>query len=85
MFLDFDGRTQTAPDINTRGMLVTDATGGVTRYFMDPYLPLTGSSPGAAAPAIATPEFAPGIAALATLPLAALAVRFRVRRRRAAG
>ena len=79
MFLDFDGRTQTAPDINTRGMLVSDATGGVTRYFMDPYLPPDRQL------AMATPEFAPGIAALATLPLAALAVRFRVRRRRAAG
>jgi hypothetical protein len=84
VFMDFDGRAQAAPDINTRGMLVTDATGGVTRYFMDPYLPLTGSSPGAAAPAVVTPEFAPGIAAVATLLLAVVAVRFRVRTRRAA-
>jgi hypothetical protein len=46
--MDFDGRTQAAPDINTRGMLVLDGTGGVSRYYMDPYAVLGGSGPGPA-------------------------------------
>ena len=48
MFMDFDGRSQSAPDINTRGMLVTGPHGSVVRYFLDPYAVLSGSPPGAA-------------------------------------
>jgi hypothetical protein len=48
MFMDFDGRAQSAPDINTRGMIVAGPHGKVTRYFMDPYAVLTGNPPGAA-------------------------------------
>jgi hypothetical protein len=56
-FVDFDGRTQTVPDINTRGMLVSGGGGsGTTYYFMDPYTPLAGTSPGAAQQAPQVPE-----------------------------
>src|SRR5205807_1528167 len=49
VFVDFDGRRQTAADINTRGMIVSSAGGGSsTYYFMDPYAPLSGNSPGVA-------------------------------------
>jgi hypothetical protein len=48
VFMDFDGRPQSAPDINTRGMLVTGPHGSVMRYFVDPYAVLGGSPPGAA-------------------------------------
>jgi hypothetical protein len=48
VFMDFDGRPQSAPDTNTRGMVVSSPRGSVTRYFMDPYAVLTGSPPGAA-------------------------------------
>ena len=48
VFMDFDGRAQTAPDINTRGMLVVGPHGNVMRYFLDPYATLGGSAPGAA-------------------------------------
>jgi len=44
--MDFDGRTQAAPDINTRGMIVHQGDGSVARYFMDPYAVLTGQPPG---------------------------------------
>jgi hypothetical protein len=37
VFMDFDGRAQSRPDINTRGMLVYGKSGSVTRFFMDPY------------------------------------------------
>jgi len=37
VFMDFDGRAQSGPDINTRGMLVYGKHGAVTRYFVDPY------------------------------------------------
>ena len=37
VFMDFDGRAQSGPDINTRGMLVYGTHGNVTRFFMDPY------------------------------------------------
>ncbi|HLW17749.1 MAG TPA: hypothetical protein VKV69_10370, partial [Actinomycetota bacterium] len=48
VFMDFDGRAQSGPDINTRGMLVFGKHGSVMRFFMDPY-PLIGlSSLGAA-------------------------------------
>jgi hypothetical protein len=48
VFIDFDGRAQSAPDIDTRGMLVTYPDGSVTRYLVDVYPTLTGSPPGAA-------------------------------------
>jgi hypothetical protein len=48
VFMDFDGRPQATPDINTRGMLVVGTHGSVMRYFMDPYAVLTGNAPGAA-------------------------------------
>jgi hypothetical protein len=48
VFIDFDGRPQSAADIDTRGMLVSGPHGTVTWYFMDPYAQLGGSSPGAA-------------------------------------
>jgi hypothetical protein len=48
VFMDFDGRPQAGPDINTRGMLVVGPRGSVMRYFVDPYIVLTGSAPGAA-------------------------------------
>jgi len=48
VFMDFDGRAQSSADINTRGMLFTNPDNSVTRYYMDPYAVLTGSSPGAA-------------------------------------
>ncbi|MGZ4105278.1 MAG: hypothetical protein ACXVP8_08445 [Actinomycetota bacterium] len=48
VFMDFDGRAQNAPDIDTRGMLVMGPHGKVTRYFLDPYAVLGGSAPGAA-------------------------------------
>src|SRR5207253_508201 len=48
VFMDFDGRAQAAPDINTRGMLVVGPHGNVMRYFLDPYPTLGGSAPGAA-------------------------------------
>jgi len=48
VFMDFDGRPQSAPDINTRGMLVIGSHGSVMRYFIDPYAVLGGSAPGAA-------------------------------------
>ena len=37
VFMDFDGRAQSGPDINTRGMLVYGRHGAVMRFFMDPY------------------------------------------------
>jgi hypothetical protein len=48
VFMDFDGRSQTGPNIDTRGMLVTDVRGHVTRYFVDPYPAIAASSFGAA-------------------------------------
>ncbi|TMK50187.1 MAG: hypothetical protein E6G59_10275 [Actinobacteria bacterium] len=37
VFMDFDGRAQSGPDINTRGMLVFGRHGAVMRFFMDQY------------------------------------------------
>ena len=37
VFMDFDGRAQSGPDINTRGMLLYGKHGSVMRFFMDPY------------------------------------------------
>jgi len=54
VFMDFDGRAQAAPDLDTRGMLVTAGDGTVTRYFTDVYPALTGAAPGAASGATAT-------------------------------
>ena len=49
VFMDFDGRPQPdGPDIDTRGMIVTNADGSVTRYFVDVYPTLTGAPPGPA-------------------------------------
>lgn len=48
VFIDFDGKPQAAPDIDTRGMLVIGPHGRVTRYFLDPYAVLSGNAPGAA-------------------------------------
>jgi hypothetical protein len=57
VFMDFDGRPQAGgPTIDTRGMLVTHPDGSVTRYFVDPYPPLSGSSPGPAVLAPAVPD-----------------------------
>ncbi|MDQ6937283.1 MAG: hypothetical protein M3140_06175, partial [Actinomycetota bacterium] len=83
VFMDFDGRPQSGPDINTRGMSATGPGGTITRYFVDPYLPLTGSSPGPAGPTVAMAE-SPGTAALLLLlPVAVgLAGRRTQRRRR---
>ncbi len=71
VFMDFDGRPQAGPDIATRGMLVTGPSGVVTRYFVDPYLPLTGASPGAAAPAAVVAESPAGAGLLLVPALAA--------------
>ncbi|MBV8194385.1 MAG: hypothetical protein JOY80_02535, partial [Candidatus Dormibacteraeota bacterium] len=79
VFMDFDGRAQTAPDINTRGMLVTGADGATHYYFLDPYTQLAGSSPGPASMAAQTPE-AP-ISALLVL-VALVVVAAFVKRRR---
>jgi hypothetical protein len=54
VFMDFDGRPQAQPDIDTRGMLVKGPHGSVTRYFMDPYPQLTGAAPGSAGSALTT-------------------------------
>ena len=47
VFMDFDGRAQSVPDINTRGMLVYGKHGSVMRFFMDPYgaVSMTGLGP----------------------------------------
>jgi hypothetical protein len=54
VFMDFDGRAQAGPDIDTRGMLITAPDGTVTRYFTDVYPALTGTPPGAASGATVT-------------------------------
>ncbi|MFN2582727.1 MAG: hypothetical protein ABR498_08320 [Candidatus Dormibacteria bacterium] len=46
VFMDFDGRPQPSPDINTRGMLVTQGSGTSTYYFLDAYAALSGNPPG---------------------------------------
>jgi hypothetical protein len=79
-FIDFDGRPQAAPDINTRGMLVTSAGSGTTFYFMDPYVPLSGNSPGAAVQSPQVPET--GVPALSALLALAIVAMGRVRRAR---
>jgi len=78
-FMDFDGRAQGGPDINTRGMLVVNPDGSTARYFVDPYPPLTGSTPGAAVLAPQVPEMPAGW--LAALPFSAVVVVLRFRRR----
>src|SRR5437773_7064997 len=55
-FMDYDGRAQAAPDLNTRGMRVAGAGGAVTLYYMDPYPTLAGSPPGPAQGSPAVPE-----------------------------
>ena len=79
VFMDFDGHPQSAPDIDTRGMLVINRDGSVIRYFVDPYPVLTGASPGAATSAPAAPELPAGGAAL--LVVAFLAGTLALRRR----
>ncbi len=82
VFMDFDGRPQPGPDINTRGMLVTGRDRAVSRYFVDPYPVLTGASPGAAAGQAVVAESPAGAAALLAAPaLAAAAVLGRRRTR----
>jgi hypothetical protein len=54
VFMDFDGRPQAQPDIDTRGMLVKGPHDSITRYFMDPYPQLTGAAPGTAGSALTT-------------------------------
>jgi hypothetical protein len=79
VFMDYDGRLQPdGPSIDTRGMLVTRPDGSVTRYFLDPYLPLSGSPPGAAVLGPTVPDLPLPALAAAALPLIAL----RLRRRR---
>jgi len=48
VFMDFDGRAQSAPDINTRGMLVYGSRGSVMRFFVDVFPTVTMSGLGAA-------------------------------------
>lgn len=48
VFINFDGRAQTAPDATTRGMAVTAPDGSVHRYYVDVFPTLTGASPGPA-------------------------------------
>jgi len=81
VFMDFDGTAQAAPDINTRGMLVRNADGTVTRYFVDPYATLTGSSPGAAVVSPQLAEAPAGAAALVVVALLGLPVTAVLRRR----
>jgi hypothetical protein len=78
VFMDYDGVAQSAPDITTRGMLVRNSNGTVTRYFLDPYPPLTGASPGAPTPPAAVPE-APAVVLFALL---GIVVATLIRRRR---
>ncbi|GAC1333746.1 MAG: hypothetical protein NVSMB17_14520 [Candidatus Dormibacteria bacterium] len=54
VFMDLDGRPQAAPDIDTRGMLVTGVDGVRTRYYVDVYPQLTGAAPGPASAAAGT-------------------------------
>jgi len=75
-FMDFDGLPQAAPDLDTRGMIVTNPDGTMTRYFVDPYPTLTGAPPG---PAV-LPEFPPVVGAAAVLLALAAAARWRRRR-----
>ena len=82
VFMDYDGQAQAGPDISTRGMLVTSDTGTVSRYYMDPYPQLTGSSPGAPVAAAVVPDLAPPAAVGGGLLLLLALV---TRRRRARG
>ena len=63
VFMDYDGQAQAGPGIDTRGMLVTNGDGSTSRYYMDPYPALTGSSPGAPQPAVIVPDLNPSLAA----------------------
>ena len=87
VFMDFDGSPQPAPDIDTRGMLVTAADGTRTWYFVDPYPVLAGTHPG---PAIGAAQVAESPAGTVFLVLMALTLAGgwrlgRCRRRGASG
>ncbi|MHB8717714.1 MAG: hypothetical protein ACYDAC_02325 [Candidatus Dormibacteria bacterium] len=80
-FIDFDGSVQAAPDINTRGMVVTAADGTVTRYFVDPYVQLAGVSPGPAQRSAILAESPFGAGALLALAVAGATLAMARRRR----
>ncbi|MGI8608018.1 MAG: hypothetical protein ACR2MY_02135 [Candidatus Dormibacteria bacterium] len=56
-FIDFDGRVQSAPSIDTRGMRVSGVAG--TTYFVDVYPQLAGAAPGPATLAVKANATAP--------------------------
>ena len=82
-FMDFDGTAQAAPDINTRGMLVANPDGSVSRYFVDPYAPLTGASPGPALPVAQVAETPAAGLLAAVAGVAVVPASVAARRRRA--